>query len=112
MLQNVKLKIPSSLDILRNLPRARAEWRYKKPLQKFCYLYGIGKMALSKVKLPIFEEDRSVKWFSYFAFMYIGSLFILAVYTAIYWTIQGGFYRCLPCTIMVFTGCGVSAYCF
>lgn len=110
MLKKIKLKILSSIEILRRLLRAKVEWRYKKPLQKFDYLYGIGRMALSKVKIPTFEKDQTVNWFSYFGFMYSGVFNFLLICTGIYCIIKGKPSKLLPSTIM-FTVClGVSVW--
>lgn len=100
MYKKIKLKTQSSLEILSRLLRTKVEWRDKNPLQKFNYLYGIGRMALAKIKIPTFEKDQTLSWFSYFVFMYSGIFCILVLYSAIYWIIKEKPSKLFPSTIM------------
>lgn len=45
MMINQNLKIPSTLEMLKSIRTIRSEWKWKSPLEKYCYMIGIGKPA-------------------------------------------------------------------
>lgn len=101
MVLNEKLPIPSFLDLIRSLPTIRTEWSLKTPLQKWCYFYGIGRMVIKPVQVPVFEEDQTLSWLSYQMCVYVGSYILLAIYTFYYHLIRGEMVKCLPCTCLL-----------
>lgn len=96
-----KLEVPYWLDILKRLPNARGDWRAKRPLEKFCYLYGIGRMAWDPIALPVFQEDQTLRFFSFFAFTYTLLTTLLMFYTLIWYGSHGELEKALPCTCLI-----------
>lgn len=98
---NKKFIVPTTSDLVKSIPKIRREWKWMSPIQKWCYLYGIGKSALNPVKMTIFfEKLEKIHWFGYFALLYIGTIFILSIYTFYYFISRGDLFSCLPCTCM------------
>lgn len=52
MVVSSKFKIPTGRELLKSLNNARGEWAIKTPLQKWCYLYGIGRAAFGIMRVP------------------------------------------------------------
>lgn len=95
------IKIPTVKELLKSLSNARHEWKWKSPLQKWCYLYAIGKAAFDLNKLPLFRKDPTkIHWWAYFTFVYAGSDVVIVLYTFYYYLMRGDVYTCLPCTVM------------
>lgn len=58
-------EVPRWSEILKRIPNCRSDWAQKKSLQKFAYLYGIGKMGADAVGFTIFRDDQTLTVFSY-----------------------------------------------
>lgn len=95
-----KFKVPTSREILKGAPNAVSDWKHKNPLQKYCYLYGIGKMGMSTIGYTTFQDDQTLTIKSYFAFIYSGITIALMLYTIFYYAIYGEFAKSLPCTCL------------
>lgn len=108
---NRKFEVPTLRELL-EVQRTRAEWDAKTPLQKWSYLYGIGRASLTFLGFPVFRDDPSLYWFSYVFFVYMGVDMILVLYTAYRCLfMDGGFGIFLPCTaLLVGPLCCVSSY--
>lgn len=59
----------------------RHEWCLKSPLQKWCYVYCIGKMAGKLIQIPTCDENQSLFFYSYFGYGYYISCAFLVLYT-------------------------------
>lgn len=95
------IRIPSMSELLKSIPNARNEWKWKTPLQKWCYLYAIGKASTDINKIPLFTKNpESIHWFGYFTFVYAGFDVFITLYTFYYYLMRGDIYSCLPCTVM------------
>lgn len=98
---NEKFEIPSLRDLL-EVRVTKAKWDSKTPLQKWSYLYGIGRVSLKFLGFPVFREDPSLYWFSYVFFVYMGIDVILELYTAYnYLLLDGSLGPFLPCTALL-----------
>lgn len=104
MVLNSKFPIPTFRDYLRSLQNfrhIREEWNSKTPLQKWCYLYGMGKLSGKMIGVTTFEDDQNLTWYSYMQYSYYAVSSILAIYTIAYFLLQGQFLKGLPCTCMM-----------
>lgn len=98
---NDKFEVPSLRDLL-EVRTTRVNWDSKTPLQKWGYLYGIGRVSLNFFGFPIFRDDPSLYWFSYVFFVYMGIDMILVIYTAYnYLLLDGALGPFLPCTALL-----------
>lgn len=107
MVLNKNIKVPSTFEIVKTVVN-KGEWKLKSPLQKWSFLYGIGRSCLKLWKHPIYEEDQTLHWFSYFPLFYLFVYIALGVYTAIYYISHSEFIKCFPCTcLLIGPVCGV-----
>lgn len=102
-----KFEVPTWREILKRIPNARNDWNQKKPLQKFGYLYGIGKMGMDEAGYSTFRTDQTLTAHSYFAWICGGIHTILMFYTCVSYIRQGMFTKGLPCTCFVM-GCVIT----
>lgn len=72
-------------------------WKRRTPLQKWSYLYGIGRQALNLTGIRSFREDHSLSLYSYFGISYLGAYMLLAAYTMVYYIHKGEIVRGLEC---------------
>lgn len=100
MVLNQKLEIPSTRELIK-ITFNRSQWNSRTPLQKWYYLYGIGRTFLIPTGYKVFEEDQTLPWYSYFTPAYITVYFLLAIYTSFHYTSQGEFVKFLPCTCLL-----------
>lgn len=100
MVLNQKLEIPSTRELIK-ITINRSQWNSRTPLQKWYYLYGIGRTFLVPTGYKVFEEDQTLPWYSYFTPAYITVYFLLAIYTSFHYTSQGEFVKFLPCTCLL-----------
>lgn len=99
---NSRLKVPTIGEMIRSITTIRHEWPYKSPFQKWCYFYGIGRAAFSLNRFPLFQDSQVLHWITYYPIFYIGTYFILVLYTAYYYIVERGeLTKCLPCTCML-----------
>lgn len=101
MAPNKKLVIPTGRELLKSIRNIRADWKMKSPLQKWCYLYGIGRASCTVMILPVFEGDQTLHWLAYQGIVHGGLFIILAAYTVAYHWIGGQYAKCLPCTCLL-----------
>lgn len=98
---NEKFEVPSLRKLL-DMRTTKAEWDSKTPLQKWGYLYGVGRVSLGVFGFPVFRDDPSLYWFSYIFFVYMGVDMILVFYTAYRcFFMVDGFGIFLPCTALL-----------
>lgn len=97
---NKNLKIPTVPELFRSIRNIRENWKCKTPLQKWSYLFGIGRAACVVVKVPLFEEDQTLSLWAYQGFLYFGSYFLLGLYTVYYYHMSGEIAKSLPCTCL------------
>lgn len=98
---NEKFEVPSLRELL-EVRTTRAKWDSETPLQKWSYLYGIGRASLNFLGFPVFRDDPSLYWFSYVFFVYMGVDMVLVFYTAYRClSMDGGFGVFLPCTALL-----------
>lgn len=101
MILNEKFDVPSLAELL-EIPAARTTWHSKTPLQKWGYLYGIGRVSLNFLGFPIFRDDPSLYWFSYVFFVCMGVDMVLVIYTAYTCLfVIVDFEAFLPCTALL-----------
>lgn len=109
MVLNSKFKIPSAIELFKSIPNAKREWKSKTPMQKWCYLYSLGKVPHNFIRLPIFKENiNDVHWFGYFGLVYIFAIILLSTFTMCYYQYFGEFQKSLPSTCMATLMTGVS----
>lgn len=104
---NSKFKIPNALELLKSLKNVRGEWKSKTPMQKWCYLYGIGKDPFGLLRLPILNDVNHVHWFGYFIFVNASVVVSLSLYTVLYYAYHGQLKMGLPSTCMAIVLIGV-----
>lgn len=100
MVSNKKFVIPSARELLRMSMRKK-DWNNLTPLQKWCYLYGIGRASLEPVGYTAFSEDQTIHWNAYLIVSFVVFYAIFATYTAVYYTSRGEITKWLPCTIIM-----------
>lgn len=98
---NKKLPIPTVRELLRSVRTIRKDWNEKTPLQKWSYLYGIGRALCVVVQVPLYKDDQTLSWLAYQGCLYFGIYFILGVYTIYYYWMIGEVARSLPCTCIL-----------
>lgn len=92
--------VPTVRELIK-IKKIRAEWESKTPLQKWSYLYAIGRSALNIMGFPIFRDDSTLYWFSYIFFVYLMIDIILVIYTAFYFLSMGDIGSFVPCTALL-----------
>lgn len=98
---NEKFEVPSLPELLK-VQTTRATWDLKTPLQKWGYLYGIGRVSLNFLGFPVFRDDTSLYWFSHVFFAYMSVDAVLVLYTAYCCLIlDDDFQTFLPCTALL-----------
>ena len=101
MVLNSTFKIPTPLELLKSIPNAKQNWKLKTPMQKWCYLYSIGKIPYDFVRVFIFKENvHHVHWFNYFLQVYLSVLILLSFYTIYYYQMRGELQASLTATCM------------
>lgn len=108
MIINSKFNIPNIRELFRSLKNARAEWKQKTPMQKWCYFYSIGKGAFGVLRMPLMNDIYHVHWFAYFLLTYMTIVTLLSIYSLIYYTLRGELLMALPSTCTGFIMIGVS----
>lgn len=63
MVLNEKFTIPTVLELFRSLRTIRTDSSLKIPLQKWSYIYGMGKVACIILAIPTYEEDQTLSLF-------------------------------------------------
>lgn len=112
MVLNKKLTIPTVCELFQLLLTIKKDWSVKSPLEKWSYIYGIGRAANAIVKLPMYDDDQTLSLWAYQGCVYFGAYFVLGVYTVFYFLMSGEFAKCLPCTcLLVGPVLGVSFKC-
>ena len=102
MILNPKFKLQTVWELLESIPNARRKWKSKTPMQKWCFLYSIGKAACDLVCMPAFQENVDhIHWFGYFFMVYLTSTVVLTIYTVVYYMYHGEFQMCLPSTCLL-----------
>lgn len=71
MVINSKFKIPNARELFKSLKNARSQWKLKTSMQKWCYLYGIGRAALDFIRIPLMNDVSHVHWFTYCLITYM-----------------------------------------
>lgn len=104
---NNQLKIPTFRELIKSIPTIRSTWRLRTPLQKWCYLYGIGKAILHPTDHPFFKDDQTLSTFIYISIVPMAVYTILAIYTIFYYIANGEPAKCLPCTCLLTLGLAV-----
>lgn len=98
---NSKFEIPSVMELIRSLPTVRHDWRLKTPYKKFCYFYAYGRLFGNLMQMPMFKDDQTLCWWSYFAYFYYFFHPLLAMYTAYYYITISEYSKSLPCTCLL-----------
>lgn len=98
---NEKFEVPSLRELLQ-VRKTKAQWDSKTPLQKWGYLYSVGRVSLNILGFPVFRDDPSLYWFSYIFFVYMGIDIVLVFFTAYKCLLMdNGFAIFLPCTALL-----------
>lgn len=97
--------IPTSDEM--SIKSARSEWKLKTPLQKWCYLYGIGRAAFGLIRMSLLNDVHRTHWFGYFTMVYATLLPLLSLYSIIYYAYEGKLQMAFPSTIGGFICIGV-----
>lgn len=100
VVRNRNFVIPSIGELI-NVKKTKAEWDFKTPLEKWCYLYGIGRTGLDILGLPVFRDTMKYYWYSYVYYSYVIVDLILVIYTAYCYISLGEIEKFLPCTALL-----------
>lgn len=103
---NPEFKIPGFLELIQ-ITINRNKWHLRTPFQKWCYLYGIGRVCLIPVGFTLYKEDQTIQLRSMFLVVCLAAYLLLSVYTTLYYTIHGAFSRGLLCTCLLGVGLSV-----
>ena len=98
MVLNSKFQIPTLFELFRSLKNVQAEWKYKTPMQKWCYFYGIGKGAYGVVRMPNMNDINHVHWIAYYSCSYSILTVFLMFYSLFYYARDGNLLMGLPST--------------
>ena len=107
MALNSKFKIPNGLELLKSLKNARAAWKLKTPMQKWCYFYALGKEAFRIIRVPLLNDVHHVHWFAFAVVVYFNIAISLSIYTVALYAYQGDIQKGLPSTCMALLSIGV-----
>lgn len=108
MVVNSKFKTLTARELFKSIPNAARDWKYKNPMQKWCYFYSIGKIPMNFVRVPLFTENQDdVHWFGYFTFVYFSATIMLSLYTIIYYLWRGDLQSPLSSTCLASQVLGV-----
>lgn len=100
MVLNEQLKIPNFRELIK-ISWNRSEWKSQTPLQKWCYLYGIGRASFTFLGFTTFKEDQTLSWNVCIPFFCTVVYTILAIYTTFYCIVHGEPSKILPCTCLL-----------
>lgn len=101
MVLNSNLQIPTAQELLKSIPNIKRKWKLKTSMQKWSYLYGIGKVSADLLWNPLFKENvEHVHWLCYFLFVYMIGVPLLSIYTIWYYSSRGHFEQSLASTCM------------
>lgn len=113
MVLNSKFKLLTVRELFKSMPSIKREWKWKTPMQKWCFLYSIGKAACSLIRVAVFQEHATnIHWFGYFSFVYVTIDMILSLYTVCYYINHGEMILGLPSTCIAALVCGVRYICY
>lgn len=107
MVLNSEFKVPNARELFKSFKNAKGEWKFKTPMQKWCFFFGIGKAPLDLVYFPTFRNVNDVHWFGYFVFVYQVITILLSLYTVLYFAFRGELQMGLPSTCMASIVIGV-----
>lgn len=99
MVLNKIVKVPTTLEILKTIV-SKGEWKEKSPLQKWSFLYGIGRSCIKVLQFKIYEEDQTLSWYSHFPVFYSFLYMVFVLNTAIYYISHNKYLMWLPCTCL------------
>lgn len=99
MVLNKVLIVPSTIEIVKTIV-TNGEFDSKSPLQRWSFLYGIGRSCLKLLQFKIYEEDQTLNLFSYVSVMYSFLYLIFVVYTAVYYISHNKYHMWLPSTCL------------
>lgn len=99
MVFNKKLSIPTTFELIKMVINLNT-WKLKSPLQKWSYLYGIGRSLCIPLKMTAYQEDQTLSWFSYYPILYVSLHAVLVVYTALYYILHNEPTKFFPCTVL------------
>lgn len=107
MTLNKNFNVPTTRQLIKTMVNLK-RWKLKTPLQKWTYLYGVGKSFCNVIKATPFIKDQTLCWYSYYPLVYISIHFTLVIYTMAHYIRNGEPGKSLPCTCF-FIGpvCGV-----
>lgn len=80
MVVNTKYKIPSSLDLYR-ITTGKDDWQSKIPIDKWSYLFGIGKVFGDVSGLVVFNDDQRYRLRASFFYIFTVVYALLTIYT-------------------------------
>lgn len=103
---NEKVKIPSILELIQ-ITMNRKHWSSLTPFRKWCYFYGIGKACLKPHGYSVYNNNLNNRIRAYPLTFWISVYFALVFYTVFYYTKNGEFSKCLPCTCLFCLGVSV-----
>lgn len=108
MVLNSEFKLLTGREFLKSISSARHDWASKTPMQKWCYLYSIGKAASDAILLTLFKRDiNKGHWLDYSIFVDAVVVSTLSSYTVLYYINRGAFILGLPSTCLAALICGV-----
>lgn len=107
MAVNSIFNVPGLLELLKSLKNCRVEWKLKTPMQKWCYLYGIGRAGYRLIRIPLMNDVHNPHWFGYFALFYAALVMVLSLYAVIYYAYIGQIEMGLPSTCLAVLFIGV-----
>lgn len=101
MVYNKKLVIPTVRELFRSVRTVGEDWKLKTPLQKWSFLYAIGRASSIIIRVSIYSDDQTLSWWAFQGCVYFGIYFLLGVYTVYYYFMHGEVTKSLPCTCLL-----------
>lgn len=89
-------KVPGLRELLTGSLTIKNDWKLKTPMEKWCYVYGIGRASFGMIFIPIFNDVHNVHWLRYFYFVYIYGVPLMSLYTLNFYIQHGDVVVGLP----------------
>lgn len=100
VLLNENFYVPWPRELIKMIIN-RDTWKVKTPLEKWSYLYGLGRAIAELLKYTIYSDNQTLCWFSYFPLFYTFTYIVLMFNTVFYYTYHGEVFKSFPCTCVL-----------
>lgn len=90
MVLNTNFTSLTAHELIKNIPHARRDWKWKAPMEKWCYLYSFESASADLIRLSVFKDDvTNIHWLSYAILVYMVTFMLSSLYTLSYYGYHG-----------------------